>query len=113
MRPILLLMLLGHRWANQAFGARTGYYTALAVLTSIGVFLFTRVLIPEVLLSLCLAAALFAFLKTLGPVASDPDSVPPESRAPFIAPLSHAMSGSSVSTGTKIHDRQASATSHL
>ena len=66
---VLLLMLLGYRWANQAFGARTGYYTALAVLTSVGVFLFTRVLIPEVLLSLLLAASLFAFLKSLGPVA--------------------------------------------
>jgi len=64
-----LLMLLGHRWANQAFGARTGFYTAIGVLTSVGVFLFTRVLIPEVLLSLLLAAALFAFLKALGPVS--------------------------------------------
>jgi Dolichyl-phosphate-mannose-protein mannosyltransferase len=64
---VLLLMLLGHRWANQAFGARTGFYTALAILTSTGVFLFTRILIPEVLLSLLLATALFAFLKTLTP----------------------------------------------
>jgi len=66
---VLLLMLLGHRWANQAFGARTGYYTAIAVLTSAGVFLFTRVLIPEVLLALLLGASLFAFLRTLGPIA--------------------------------------------
>jgi 4-amino-4-deoxy-L-arabinose transferase-like glycosyltransferase len=64
-----LLMLLGHRWANQAFGARTGFYTSIGVLTSVGVFLFTRILIPEVLLSLLLAAALFAFLKGLGRVA--------------------------------------------
>ena len=64
-----LLMLLGHRWANQAFGARTAFYTALGVLSSVGVFLFTRILIPEVLLSLFLAAALFAFLKSLGPIA--------------------------------------------
>ena len=64
---VLLLMLLGHRWANQAFGARTGFYTALAILTSTGVFLFTRILIPEVLLSLLLATALFGFLKTLTP----------------------------------------------
>jgi 4-amino-4-deoxy-L-arabinose transferase-like glycosyltransferase len=66
---VLLLMLLGHRWANQAFGARTGFYTALGVLTSVGVFLFTRIVIPEALLSLFLDAALFAFLKTLGPIA--------------------------------------------
>ena len=73
---VLLLMLLGHRWANQVFGARTGYYTALALLTSVGVFLFTRVLIPEVLLSLLLGASLFAFLKALGPIAVQPDVSP-------------------------------------
>ena len=64
---VLLLMLVGHRWANQAFGARTGYYTSLAILTAAGVFLFTRILIPDALLSLELAAALFAFLKTVQP----------------------------------------------
>ena len=66
---VLLLMLLGHRWANQAFGSRTAFYTGLGVLTSAGVFLFTRIFIPEVLLSLLLGTALFAFLKCLGPVA--------------------------------------------
>ena len=68
---VLLLMLLGHRWANQAFGARTGFYTAAAILTSAGVFLFTRILIPEVLLALLLGVALFAFLKTLTPVLAE------------------------------------------
>jgi 4-amino-4-deoxy-L-arabinose transferase-like glycosyltransferase len=66
---VLLLILLGHRWANQAFGSRTGFYTAIGVLTSIGVFLFTRFSIPDALLSLLLAASLFALLKSLGPVA--------------------------------------------
>ncbi len=80
---VLLLMLLGHRWANQAFGARTGYYTALAVLASVGVFLFTRILIPEALLSLLLGASLFAFLKTLGPIAVQPDLPLPSSLFPL------------------------------
>ncbi len=62
-----LLALLGHRWANHAFGSRTAFYTAVAILTSPGVFLFTRILIPEVWLSLFLAAALYAFLRTLEP----------------------------------------------
>jgi len=83
---VLLLMLLGHRWANQAFGARTGYYTALAVLTSVGVFLFTRVLIPEVLLSLLLGASLFAFLKSLGPIA-----IQPEGWVPHVSTLRHGI----------------------
>jgi len=87
---VLLLMLLGHRWANQAFGARTGYYTALAILTSAGVFLFTRILIPEALLSLLLAACLFAFLRTLGPIAGET-----ESRVPHVSILRHGIEQSS------------------
>ena len=64
---VALLALLGHRWANHAFGSRTAFYTAVAILTSPGVFLFTRILIPEVWLSLFLAAALYAFLRTVAP----------------------------------------------
>jgi 4-amino-4-deoxy-L-arabinose transferase-like glycosyltransferase len=62
---VLLLMLLGFRWAREAFGERAALYTGLGVLTSAGVFLFTRVLIPDVLLSLLLAAALYCFLRAL------------------------------------------------
>jgi 4-amino-4-deoxy-L-arabinose transferase-like glycosyltransferase len=64
---VLLLMLLGYRWAREAFGDRAALYTALGVLTSTGVFLFTRVLIPDVLLSLLLAASLYCFLRALEP----------------------------------------------
>ncbi len=62
---VLLLALLGYRWASSAFNARTGLYTGLATLTAAGVFLFTRVFIPEVLLSLLLCAALFFMLEAL------------------------------------------------
>ena len=62
---VLLLMLLGYRWSEQAFGERAALYTGLGVLTSAGVFLFTRVLIPDVLLSLLLATALYCFLRAL------------------------------------------------
>jgi 4-amino-4-deoxy-L-arabinose transferase-like glycosyltransferase len=64
---VLLLMLLGYGWARQAFGERAALYTGLGVLTSAGVFLFTRVFIPDVLLSLLLAAALYCFLHALEP----------------------------------------------
>ncbi len=60
---ILLLALLGYRWAAQVFDARTAFYTGLALLTSAGVFLFTRVFIPEALFSLFLCAALYSFLR--------------------------------------------------
>ncbi|MGA1983856.1 MAG: glycosyltransferase family 39 protein [Acidobacteriaceae bacterium] len=62
---VLLLMLLGYRWTRESFGERAALYTGLGVLTSAGVFLFTRVLIPDVLLSLLLATALYCFLKSL------------------------------------------------
>ena len=69
---VLGLTLLGYRWALRAFGERTplhaertALYAGLAILTSAGVFLFTRVLVPEVLLSLLLAAALYALLRGL------------------------------------------------
>ncbi len=64
---VLLLMLLGFRWAREAFGERAALYTGLGVLTSAGVFLFTRVFLPDPLLSLLLAAALYCFLHALGP----------------------------------------------
>jgi 4-amino-4-deoxy-L-arabinose transferase-like glycosyltransferase len=75
---VALLVLLGHRWANQAFGARTAFYTSIALLTSVGIFLFTRILIPDILLSLCLGASLFAFLKSL-----TPEPVPVPAPAPI------------------------------
>jgi 4-amino-4-deoxy-L-arabinose transferase-like glycosyltransferase len=62
---VLLLMLLGYRWAREAFGERAALYTGLGVLTSAGVFLFTRVLLPDPLLSLLLAAGLYCFLRAL------------------------------------------------
>jgi len=62
---VLLLALLGYHWADKAFRARTALYTGLAILTSAGVFLFTRIYIPEVLLSLFLCTALYCLLNAL------------------------------------------------
>src|SRR5438270_3470679 len=62
---VLLLALLGYRWAARAFNPRAAFYTGLATLTSIGVFLFTRYFIPEVLLSLFLCTALYCLLHSL------------------------------------------------
>jgi 4-amino-4-deoxy-L-arabinose transferase-like glycosyltransferase len=64
---VMLLGVLGFVWARRAFGERTGIYAALFVYTCAGVYLFTRVLIPEVLLSLLIAAALYFFLTALEP----------------------------------------------
>jgi len=66
---VMLLGMLGFWWGRRAFGERTGLYAALFVYTCAGVFLFTRVLIPEILLSLLIAAALYCFLTALEPGA--------------------------------------------
>jgi len=62
---ILGLALLGYAWGRRAFSERTGFYVALFVLTSAGVFLFTRIFIPDALLSLLLALSLYAALRAL------------------------------------------------
>jgi 4-amino-4-deoxy-L-arabinose transferase-like glycosyltransferase len=67
---VLGLALLGYAWARRAFPStnqHTALYTALFLLTSAGVFLFTRVFIPDALLSLLLAFTLYAFLRSLVP----------------------------------------------
>ena len=84
---VLLLMLLGYRWANQAFGERAALYTGLGVLTSAGVFLFTRVFIPDVLLSLLLAAALCCFLRALEPIAPHRAVILSAAKNPRISPM--------------------------
>jgi 4-amino-4-deoxy-L-arabinose transferase-like glycosyltransferase len=69
---VLLLTLLGYRWAERAFSTRVAFYTGLATLTSTGVFLFTRYFIPEVLLSLFLCAALYSLLYALATTPGAP-----------------------------------------
>jgi 4-amino-4-deoxy-L-arabinose transferase-like glycosyltransferase len=75
---VLLLMLLGVRWARQAFGQRAALYTGLGVLTSAGVFLFTRVFLPDVLLSLLLASALYCLLQSLDSSTPTTSVIPSE-----------------------------------
>src|ERR1035437_3877125 len=94
---VLLLMLLGFRWAREAFGERAALYTGLGVLTSAGVFLFTRVLIPDVLLSLLLAAALYCFLNSLDSPVSSSRS------APLLSSRSAAEGSASSSPATNLY----------
>ncbi|HVC46713.1 MAG TPA: glycosyltransferase family 39 protein [Terracidiphilus sp.] len=53
---------LGWLWGLRAWGPRSGFYAALAILTAIGPFLFTRFAIPEALLSFLFLLALYLFL---------------------------------------------------
>jgi len=49
-------------WANRAWCGRAALYSALAILTAIGPFLYTRFAIPEALLSFLFLLALYCFL---------------------------------------------------
>ena len=62
---VLLLALLAYSWARRSWDERTALYAGMVMLTSVGIFLFTRIFIPEVLLSLFMTAALYAFQRAM------------------------------------------------
>lgn len=62
---VLLLGVLAMRWGRRVFGERVGIYAAAFVYTCAGVYLFTRILIPDVLLSLLIAASLYFFVTAI------------------------------------------------
>ncbi|MEJ7604742.1 MAG: glycosyltransferase family 39 protein [Bryobacteraceae bacterium] len=48
-----------------AFSERAGFYAGLVVATCIGLFLFTRILIPDVILTTTIALAMWSFARAL------------------------------------------------
>jgi 4-amino-4-deoxy-L-arabinose transferase-like glycosyltransferase len=56
---MLATMLLG----KFAFGERAGFYSALCIGTCVGIYLFTRVLWPDVILTLFITMAFYCFLR--------------------------------------------------
>ncbi len=62
---VLLLIGLGAIWGRRAFGRRGGIYSGLFVATCVGCYLFTRVFIPDILLSFLIALSLYFFLSAL------------------------------------------------
>lgn len=57
------LVLLAYEFARRYFGTRAGLYSGLAVCTSVGFFLFTRITIPEALYALEFTAIFYLFLR--------------------------------------------------
>jgi 4-amino-4-deoxy-L-arabinose transferase-like glycosyltransferase len=62
---MLLLVLLAVRWGRRAFGDRAAIYAGLFISTTAGCYLFTRVLIPESILSFFIAASFYFFVTAL------------------------------------------------
>ncbi len=52
-------------FGTWAFGKQAGFYSGLCTATCIGLFLFTRILIPDVMLTFTVALAMWAFLRAL------------------------------------------------
>jgi 4-amino-4-deoxy-L-arabinose transferase-like glycosyltransferase len=61
----VLLSWVTARFGAWAFGWRAGMYAGLVLATSVGLFLFTRILIPDVILTLTVTLALWAFVRAL------------------------------------------------
>ena len=61
----VLLCWVTARFGAWAFGRRSGMYAGLVLATSVGLFLFTRILIPDVILTLTITLALWGLLRVL------------------------------------------------
>ncbi len=68
---VLLLCWITYRFAHWAFDENAAILAGLALATCIGLFLFTRILIPDALLTLTTTGAIWAWLRLL-----DPDEEP-------------------------------------
>jgi len=53
------------RFGRWAFSPKVGFYAGLFLSTCIGLFLFTRIVIPDVILTLSITVSLWAFLRAL------------------------------------------------
>jgi 4-amino-4-deoxy-L-arabinose transferase-like glycosyltransferase len=61
----IALCWLTFAFGAWAFGKRAGFYAGLCMATCIGLFLFTRILIPDVMLTFTVALGMWAFLRAL------------------------------------------------
>ncbi len=62
---VILLCWLTARIGRWAFSPLAGFYAGLSLATCIGLFLFTRILIPDAILTGTIALALWALLRAL------------------------------------------------
>src|SRR5579863_872957 len=73
----IALTAIGLAWLTAAFGKwafgrQPGFYAGLVMATCIGLWLFTRVLIPDVMLTFVIALAMWAFLRVFDDEEGNP-----------------------------------------
>ena len=66
------LALLTAAFGIWAFGKRAGLYAGICIGTCVGLFLFTRIQIPDVMLTFTIALSMWAFLRALDPEETRP-----------------------------------------
>lgn len=69
---VMLLCWVTYRFGRWAFGETAGLYAGIALSTSVGLFLFSRILIPDAVLTLAIAGAIWAWLRLLEPDEQHP-----------------------------------------
>ncbi len=57
------LVLMGFEFGRRFFGARAGFYSGLVLATSAGMFIFTRIMIPEAIYALEFTILFYLFLR--------------------------------------------------
>lgn len=65
MLGVLAMVLATYGLGRYSFGERGGFYSGLALVTSIGPYIFTRFLIPDVLVGFWLTISYYFFLRSL------------------------------------------------
>ncbi len=68
----ILLALVTAKFSRWAMGREAGFYAGLSLATCTGLFLFTRVLIPDVALTLAITVALFSLMRALNAEEATP-----------------------------------------
>jgi hypothetical protein len=64
---IILLCWVTYKFGRWAFDEEAGFYAGLSLSTCVGLFLFTRILIPDAILTLSITTAIWAWLRLLEP----------------------------------------------
>src|SRR5215471_17775742 len=64
---VIALCFVTFRFGSWAFGKDAGFYAGIALSTSVGLFLFTRMIIPDAILTLTVTIALWSLLRALDP----------------------------------------------
>jgi 4-amino-4-deoxy-L-arabinose transferase-like glycosyltransferase len=62
---VIALCWITVRFGTWAFGREAGFYSGLVLSTCVGLFLFTRIIIPDAILTLAITGALWALLRAL------------------------------------------------